>query len=452
MELSVDFIEQTKKLFGEERYSRFEEGLSEEPVVSVRVNPRKHGAEFTAPTVKWASDAYYLDSRPSFTADPLFHAGCYYVQEASSMFLEQVFRQYVNEPVRVLDLCAAPGGKSTHALSLLPEGSLFVANEPLPQRASVLAENIIKWGVPATMVTRNEPADFSPFREFFDMIIVDAPCSGEGMFRKDARAVAMWSTANVKTCVARQRTILSDIWDSLRPGGLLVYSTCTFNVHEDEEMVAWIRDELGADVLPITTSPDWEVTGNLTNDDAPVYRFIPGHTRGEGFFLALLRKNGDAPVTQPRPPRSRPTTLPKGCDSAKKWISSAEEYTFAMDGDTLTALPTQHKLAINALQSRLKVLHCGVPIATVKNNKMLPQHQLAMSTALNREAFPSVELSCEQALAYLHREALSMPSAPMGIILFTYKNIPLGFAKNVGNRVNNLYPAEWRIRKDPMEL
>lgn len=452
MELSVDFIEQTKKLFGEERYSRFEEGLSEEPVVSVRVNPRKHGAEFTAPTVKWASDAYYLDSRPSFTADPLFHAGCYYVQEASSMFLEQVFRQYVNEPVRVLDLCAAPGGKSTHALSLLPEGSLFVANEPLPQRASVLAENIIKWGVPATMVTRNEPADFSPFREFFDMIIVDAPCSGEGMFRKDARAVAMWSTANVKTCVARQRTILSDIWDSLRPGGLLVYSTCTFNVHEDEEMVAWIRDELGAEVLPITTSPDWEVTGNLTNDDAPVYRFIPGHTRGEGFFLALLRKDGDAPVTQPRPQRSRPTTLPKGCDSAKKWISSAEEYTFAMDGDTLTALPTQHKLAINALQSRLKVLHCGVPIATVKNNKMLPQHQLAMSTALNREAFPSVELSCEQALAYLHREALSLPSAPMGIILFTYKNIPLGFAKNVGNRVNNLYPAEWRIRKDPMEL
>ena len=452
MELSVDFIEQTKKLFGEERYSRFEEGLSEEPVVSVRVNPRKHGVEFTAPTVKWASDAYYLDSRPSFTADPLFHAGCYYVQEASSMFLEQVFRQYVNEPVRVLDLCAAPGGKSTHALSLLPEGSLFVANEPLPQRASVLAENIIKWGVPATMVTRNEPTDFSPFREFFDMIIVDAPCSGEGMFRKDARAVAMWSTANVKTCVARQRTILSDIWDSLRPGGLLVYSTCTFNVHEDEEMVAWIRDELGAEVLPITTSPDWEVTGNLTNDDAPVYRFIPGHTRGEGFFLALLRKDGDAPVTQPRPQRSRPTTLPKGCDSAKKWISSAEEYTFAMDGDTLTALPTQHKLAINALQSRLKVLHCGVPIATVKNNKMLPQHQLAMSTALNREAFPSVELSCEQALAYLHREALSLPSAPMGIILFTYKNIPLGFAKNVGNRVNNLYPAEWRIRKDPMEL
>jgi 16S rRNA C967 or C1407 C5-methylase (RsmB/RsmF family)/NOL1/NOP2/fmu family ribosome biogenesis protein len=452
MELSLDFTEYTKKLFGEERFARFMDGLDDEPVVSIRINPRKRVADPIGEPVKWASDAFYLTSRPSFTADPLFHAGCYYVQEASSMFLEQVFKQYVDTPVRVLDLCAAPGGKSTHTLSLLPEGSLFVANEPLPQRASILAENIIKWGVPATMVTRNEPADFTPFNEFFDIIIVDAPCSGEGMFRKDARAVAMWSTANVKTCVARQRAILTDIWESLRPGGLLVYSTCTFNAHEDEEMTAWIRDELGAEPLPVKTAPEWGVTGNLTEDNAPVYRFIPGHTRGEGFFLALLRKDGDAPAAQPRPQRSRPTPLPKGCDSAKKWMSATEEYTFTMNGDTLTALPTMHKPAMDALQSRLKVLHCGVPVATVKNNKLLPQHPLAMSAALNRDAFPQVELTCEQALAYLHREALSLPDAPMGIILFTYKDTPLGFAKNVGNRVNNLYPAEWRIRKDPMEL
>ena len=452
MELSLDFTEYTKNLFGEERFARFMDGLDDEPVVSIRINPRKRVADPIGEPVKWASDAFYLTSRPSFTADPLFHAGCYYVQEASSMFLEQVFKQYVDTPVRVLDLCAAPGGKSTHTLSLLPEGSLFVANEPLPQRASILAENIIKWGVPATMVTRNEPADFTPFKEFFDIIIVDAPCSGEGMFRKDARAVAMWSTANVKTCVARQRAILTDIWESLRPGGLLVYSTCTFNAHEDEEMTAWIRDELGAEPLPVKTAPEWGVTGNLTEDNAPVYRFIPGHTRGEGFFLALLRKDGDAPAAQPRPQRSRPTPLPKGCDSAKKWMSATEEYTFTMNGDTLTALPTMHKPAMDALQSRLKVLHCGVPVATVKNNKLLPQHPLAMSAALNRDAFPQVELTCEQALAYLHREALSLPDAPMGIILFTYKDTPLGFAKNVGNRVNNLYPAEWRIRKDPMEL
>jgi len=452
IELSADFAEKTKALFGEERYSQFSSALEAEPVVSVRHNPAKRASELFGEPVAWAEDACYLDSRPLFTADPLFHAGCYYVQEASSMFLEQVFRQYVDAPVRMLDLCAAPGGKSTHALSLLPEGSLFVANEPMPLRAGVLAENIIKWGAPNAVVTRNEPADFAPFKEFFDIIVVDAPCSGEGMFRKDARAVSMWSPSNVKTCVARQRAILSDIWDSLRPGGLLVYSTCTFNPHEDEEMVAWVRDELGAEVLPVAVSDEWGITGNLVTDDFPVYRFIPGFTRGEGFFLALLRKDGDGEVTQPRPVRSRAAALPKACNIACSWVKNSHEYNFVVENDTVVAYPRQHQAVIAALQSRLKVLHSGVAVAAVKNNKLLPLHRLAMSVALDREAFPSVELTCEQALAYLHREALALPSAPMGVILFTYKNVPLGFAKNVGNRVNNLYPAEWRIRKDPMEL
>jgi len=245
---------------------------------------------------------------------------------------------------------------------------------------------------------------------------------------------------------------LSDIWDSLRPGGLLVYSTCTFNPHEDEEMVAWVRDELGAEVLPVAVSDEWGITGNLVTDDFPVYRFIPGFTRGEGFFLALLRKDGDGEVTQPRPVRSRAAALPKACNIACSWVKNSHEYNFVVENDTVVAYPRQHQAVIAALQSRLKVLHSGVAVAAVKNNKLLPLHRLAMSVALDREAFPSVELTCEQALAYLHREALALPSAPMGVILFTYKNVPLGFAKNVGNRVNNLYPAEWRIRKDPMEL
>ena len=452
MELSAQFVEQTKALFGEERYSRFSSALETEPVVSVRHNPTKRAADLGGEPVAWAGDACYLDTRPLFTADPLFHAGCYYVQEASSMFLEQVLKQYIDTPVRMLDLCAAPGGKSTHAISLLPQGSLFVANEPMPLRAGVLAENVIKWGSPSTVVTRNEPADFAPFKDFFDIILVDAPCSGEGMFRKDARAVSMWSPGNVKTCVARQRTILSDIWGSLRPGGLLVYSTCTFNSHEDEEMVTWVRDELGAEVLPVAASPEWGITGNLTGGNFPVYRFLPGFTRGEGFFLALLRKDGDGEVAQPRPTRSRPTPLPKACNAACSWLNTPEKYAFTVENDTIVAVPREHQTAIAALQSRLKVLHSGVAVAAVKNNKLLPSHRLAMSTALNCEAFPAVELTCDQALAYLHREALSLPSAPMGVILFTYKNVPLGFAKNVGNRVNNLYPAEWRIRKDPMEF
>ena len=451
MELPKEFIEQTSALFGQERYSRFEAGLKEEPIVSVRTNPCKPYAEWNGEKVAWAGNGRYIGNRPSFTADPLFHAGCYYVQEASSMFLEQAIRQYVDTPVRMLDLCAAPGGKSTHALSLLPAGSLFVANEPVPLRASILAENIIKWGAPNTVVTRNEPADFAPFKDFFDIIVVDAPCSGEGMFRKDPRAVTLWSPGNVKTCVERQRSILTDIWQTLRPGGLLVYSTCTFNARENEETVAWISDELGAEVLPVEISNEWNITGNLTGSEHPVYRFIPGYTRGEGFFLALLRKEGDGKVSQPRPSRQKPAPLPKNHSDIKSWILSPD-YIFTVEGEDVIATPMEHQAAISALQSRLKVLHSGVPVATIKNKKALPSHQLAMSSILNREAFSTVELTCEQALAYLHREALTLPEAPMGIVLFTYRNAPLGFAKNVGNRVNNLYPAEWRIRKNPMDF
>ena len=374
MKLDAGFIDRTETLFGKERFARFVKALEEEPVVSIRHNTFKQCGCAGSVAVPWAADGYYLEQRPVFTADPLFHAGCYYVQEASSMFLEQVLKQYIDTPVRMLDLCAAPGGKSTHAISQLPQGSLFVANEPMPLRAGVLAENVIKWGCPSTVVTRNEPADFAPFKDFFDIILVDAPCSGEGMFRKDARAVSMWSPGNVKTCVARQRTILSDIWGSLRPGGLLVYSTCTFNSHEDEEMVAWVRDELGAEVLPVAVSPEWGITGNLTGGNFPVYRFLPGFTRGEGFFLALLRKDGDGEVAQPRPTRSRPTPLPKACNAACSWLNTPEKYAFTVENDTIVAVPREHQTAIAALQSRLKVLHSGVAVAAVKNGHRFKIH------------------------------------------------------------------------------
>ena len=453
MNLPQAFIDRTRQLLGETTYASFEEALGIETPVSIRPNRTKTDKPVVGEAVPWASSVgFYLENRPTFTFDPLFHAGCYYVQEASSMFVERVLREYVHEPVVMLDLCAAPGGKSTLCRSVLPEGSLLVANEVMRNRSQILAENLIKWGHPEVVVTNNDPADFTDLTHLFDVILTDVPCSGEGMFRKDARAVEMWSPANVRNCVTRQHTILTDIWEALRPGGLLVYSTCTFNVHEDEEMVAWIRDELGAEVLPIDIDPEWGITGNLTENKFPVYRFIPGHTRGEGFFLALLRKDGDSPVAQPRPQRSRPTPLPKACAEAKKWLTSPEEYEFVVEGENIIALPRKHQTAMAALQAKLKVLHCGVPVAAIKNNKLIPLHPLAMSNALNREAFATVEVTHEQALAYLHREALSMPSAPTGILLFTYKDTPLGFAKNVGNRVNNLYPAEWRIRKDPVEL
>ena len=366
------------------------------------------------------------------------------------MFVEQVVKQYVNEPVRALDLCAAPGGKSTHLLSLLPQGSMLVSNEPMPLRAQILAENITKWGNPASMVTKNMPSDFAGFKDFFDFILVDAPCSGEGMFRKEPKAVEQWSVSNVQMCAERQKEILSDIWPSLRPGGLLVYSTCTYNSEENEQNVRWIAEELGAEVLELNISSDWGVTGALV-DDKPVYRFIPGVAEGEGFFLAVLRKDGDATLAQPRQLRwqQAPSKIKAAVET---YVQDAELFNFVQNGDVITAMPKEHTAAMLALRQKLCVLHCGLPIVTMKNNKMLPMHPLAMSTSLRKEAFNIVELEQEQALMYLHRETLSLPSQPMGYLLLTYKNVPIGFVKNVGNRANNLYPAEWRIRKNLLDL
>lgn len=451
MELNAGFVERTRLLFGEERYVRFEQALEKEPVVSIRYNSRKMQPCVSSDVVPWAAEGRYLDNRPVFTADPLFHAGCYYVQEASSMFVEQVVRKFVDAPVRALDLCAAPGGKSTHLLSLLPAGSMLVSNEPVPQRAQVLAENVTKWGDSSSVVTRNEPADFAQFRSFFDFVLVDAPCSGEGMFRKDAFAVEQWSLSNVELCARRQREILEGVWDALRPGGLLVYSTCTFNREENEDCVEWIIDELGAEPLALDVESEWNITGSLATEGLPVYRFIPGYTAGEGLFMAVLRKNGDHAAVQPRAPRVKPAPE-KIRAVASEWLAAPEFFDILAQDDTVVAMPKGHTQAMIALQQRLKVLKCALPIAEVKNNKLIPLHALAISNDINIKTFNTIELEKEQALAYLHREALTFADAPLGYLLVTYKGIPLGFVKNIGNRANNMYPAEWRIRKNPLEL
>lgn len=284
----VDFIHSLETHFGEERARRLISALSGEPSLSVRANPAKISAEKLAEhfsddvdgVVPWCPEGLYLKKRPSFTLDPLFHAGYYYVQEASSMYagvlLERAMRQLLagRPGLRILDLCAAPGGKSTHILSIIGPNDILLSNEVIRSRASILAENVAKWGYPNVVVSNNDPADFSSLDAFFDIVVVDAPCSGEGMFRKDSDAVSEWSLDNVRLCASRQRRIVSDIWPALREGGFFIYSTCTFNTLENDENVAWIVSELGAELIEQR-------------------RFLPGEERGEGFFIALLRKNGD---------------------------------------------------------------------------------------------------------------------------------------------------------------
>lgn len=487
MNLPASFTDYTRSLLGDEEYENLASALRQEPPVSIRRNrsknekikmktgPEEEGAgedsrlifNSLARPVFWCEEGYYLDERLTFTFDPLFHAGCYYVQEASSMFLEQVIRQYFSHAVVMLDLCAAPGGKSTHARSLLPEGSLLVANEVMRNRSQILAENLTKWGHPDIVVTNNDPADFSAFPSFFDVILTDVPCSGEGMFRKDPVAIEEWSSENVENCWQRQRRIITDIWQSLKAGGILIYSTCTYNTKEDEENIRWIQQEFGAEMLPLDIPEEWSITGNLLGDSsAPIYRFFPHKTKGEGFFLAVLRKPTTETGTEGLSTFSffknkaskkkdkkgaAPTAVSKeALLTAKSWLNTsiADRYILLTEGAEVQAFPKQYADELAAMKQNLKVILSGTSIGEIKGKDLIPSHALAMSTCLLRPgAFATEEVGYDQAIAYLRKEAITLPAtAPHGYILLTYRHLPLGFVKNIGNRANNLYPSEWRIR------
>ena len=451
MNLPQAFIERTRHLLGETQYPQFEEALQTEIPVSIRPNPAKCQAEAEGEPIPWASSGMYLKTRPTFTFDPLFHAGCYYVQEASSMFVEKVLREYVKEPVVMLDLCAAPGGKSTLCRSVLPEGSLLVANEVMRNRSQILAENLMKWGHPEVVVTNNDPVDFTDLTHLFDVILTDVPCSGEGMFRKDQVAVDEWSLENVDVCWKRQRRILNDIWPALKPGGLLIYSTCTFNCEEDEDNVAWIARELGAEILSVPVEESWGITGNLAGKDFPVYRFLPHCTKGEGFFLAVLRKHEGEVDRSEKKKKGKDTkgkalqlVVPK---EVKSWLKEAGRFEYTVKETSLHAFPKAFSDVYVLLEQHVKVIHAGVTIGEWKGKDLVPHHSLAMSTALEEGVFPRTELTYEQAIAYLRKEGLVLDaSVPRGYVLVTYQQVPLGFVKNIGNRANNLYPQEWRIR------
>ena len=450
MKLPISFINQTQALLGEEEYAKLEFALQEESPVSIRVNEMKLFSHEEISLVPWCSTGFYLNKRLTFTFDPLFHAGCYYVQEASSMFVEQVVNKYITEPTVALDLCAAPGGKSTHLRSRLPEGSFLIANEVIRNRSQILAENLIKWGHPDVAVTNNDPADFSSLGAFFDLILTDVPCSGEGMFRKDPGAIEEWSPENVTICYQRQRRIIADIWPCLKPGGILIYSTCTYNLKEDEENIEWIKSELGAESLSVDIPEEWGITGNLAGKDAPVYRFLPHKTKGEGFFLAALRKTGEEEVETQRGKSSKKNKKEKPLEipqQAKQWLQHPDDFELERRGDFIISCRKTFVELVNSLRQQLRVVHSGITIGEVKGKDLLPHQSLAMSNELNTDQFSTYELSYEQAISYLRKEAITLDiSAPRGYVLLEYKNIPLGFVKNIGNRANNLYPQEWRIR------
>lgn len=417
---------------------------STDPVVSVRHNPLKGGAPGAgADLVPWCSMGEYLGQRPQFTLDPAFHQGRYYVQDASSMFIAYVIGQLgLDGPVDYLDACAAPGGKTTAAISALPMGSRVVANEYDPRRAAILRENLSKWGYPYVCVTQGSTGQFLDHPRRFDIIAADVPCSGEGMMRKDAEAVAQWSTALVGQCADRQREIISNLWPALRPGGYLIYSTCTFNREENEDILRHMASRYGAEPVHIAVPDGWGIHPAL-DDTFPAYRFFPHLLRGEGLFMAVLRKPHDAAATRrggsSKHRQGRSTTLPDAARELKHWLDPQYQPALEYDGDTIFATPSGFQ-SDDTLRPR-------IPVAVVKGRSLIPTQELAMSMMLHRGAFAEVEIDLDMALNYLRREAIQLPEdSPRGLVLLTYRSLPLGFVKNLGNRANNLYPANWRIR------
>ena len=448
MTLPNEFTSYTRQLMGEELYHILQDGLSEETPTSIRVNPFKVSMPSYSDSVPWCQQGFYLHSRPAFTFDPALHAGLYYVQESSSMFVCEVVRQLIHEPVTMLDLCAAPGGKSTALRSSLPSGSLLFTNEPVKNRASVLKENIMKFGHPDVIVTNNLPRDYRKAGVMFDAILTDVPCSGEGMFRKDPEAIEEWSPQNVEKCRLLQRSIIEDIWPCLQPGGFLIYSTCTFNAHEDEENASWIAEQLGAEFITLDIPEEWKITGSLV-DSIPACRFIPGKTRGEGLFLTVLRKSGgqkdvaNKPITKHA--QKGHSHLSDTQDMAGQWLTG--DFLSVTEKDFVRAIPAAWAPIYNNVKGKLHILHAGVGLGTIKGKAVIPDTSLALSIALRADAFPTADLAYADAVRFLRREPVTLPpECPRGFILITYKGHPLGFEKNLGTRANNLYPQEWKIK------
>lgn len=419
--------------------------LDDEAPVSIRVNPRKKNEWGSPKPVPWCADGYYLPERPVFTRDPIFHAGGYYVQEASSMFLEQILKHAQLETACALDLCAAPGGKSTQLASLMGDAGLLVCNEAIRNRCGMLLENLTKWGHGNTIITHNDPADFNRLPGFFDLVMVDAPCSGEGMFRKDPEAREHWSRSHVVHCAQRQARILEAVWPALKSEGMLIYSTCTFNETENERQLLALQQHHDFDSVRIPIDPQWHIVETRVNGIYG-YRFFPGLVQGEGFFVSVLRKT-DAALT-PHMTGGGKNSNPR-FNPAKKiqmpWLEDSFPCEWLSFRDQVVVVPQNRIREIEMIASCLTVLRTGTHVGMIKQNKIVPEHDLAMSVHVS-SSIPRIELDHEQALQYLRKEGLDHLPGSKGFHLVTYLQQPLGWVNHLGNRFNNLYPSEWRIR------
>ncbi|MGM9758118.1 MAG: rRNA cytosine-C5-methyltransferase [Candidatus Cryptobacteroides sp.] len=457
MDFSPAFRKYLAQVVGEGNLSAVLDALSGEPSVSVRINPAKAGSpseifgNLVSGPVEWNRHAAFLSERPAFTLDPLIHAGAYYVQDSSAMFPGKAFRDVLDKVLesgiispKVLDLCAAPGGKTTDISASLREsckgGYLLISNEIMKQRAAVLADNAAVWGDPSVVVTSVDPKAFGTLPGFFDIIVADVPCSGEGMFRKDDEAVSQWSEENVALCQARQRRIVADVWPSLAEGGFLVYSTCTFNNLENDDNVKWICSEFGAEIIGIDGC-------GLLRTECGV-SLVPGFVRGEGQYCAVLRKTSPSAGTAAYSGRQqdRWQKLPEAQASIIRPLLDEEMAMIVKDG-RIVAVPEYVRCVLSMLEP-LRPLARGLAVGMFKGKDFIPDADLALSLSLRRGAFNEFEVNRETALSFLHRDPVRLPDAERGMLLLVYRGLPIGFVKNLGNRCNSLHPLHRRIRMD----
>lgn len=425
-----------------------------EPITSLRINPHKasgidvlrdFGPGCTFTPVPWCTTGYYLSERPSFTQDPLLHAGAYYVQEASSMFVEQALRQTVDlsQNLIVLDLAAAPGGKSTLLQSLISRGSLLISNEVIQSRVAVLKENLIKWGSENVLVTNNDSRDFKQLTGLVDVLMVDAPCSGSGLFRRDPQAIQQWSTSHVALCSKRQQRILTDAWDCLKTNGILIYATCAYSVEEDEQIADWLLQQKKLVPIKLRTEAGWGIEEVQTKAGAYGYRFWPHKVKGEGFFLSVFRKLEEVePITL----RVKKNAVPSNADvkAASKWLRQINDRDFVLQGTNVAVVPVNWFAHIQWLMQHLKVRYAGVELGTVAKGDLLPEHALALSQLLS-DSLQVLEVNRSEALQYLRRQELDLSPPFRGWAVVSYRGFNLGWVKVLGNRINNYYPKEYRI-------
>ena len=348
----------------------------------------------------------------------------------------------------MLDMCAAPGGKTTIYSTAVGESGLVVANEYVHSRANVLADNVRKWGIGNVLVTNNSPEHLAQFEGWFDVVAVDAPCSGEGMFRKEEVAREDWSNEAVKMCVARQMSIVREAWRALRDGGLFIYSTCTFNDEEDEGVLRTFIEEMGEVFTPsenVETDDEWGVVRGEVGA-FQTFRFFPHKTDSEGLFVAVARK---AESTPQRTPKARKKVMQEVDKSSRKelerWLQTPDNYTFAVVADVVYAYRKEQFRAVQALSEGLTAIYSGVAMGQIFKGKLKPDWALSQFVGLERTAVAVEELDETRALDYLRKHDISVGEMREGINLVTHCGRALGFAKRVGARCNNLYPNSLKI-------